>query len=178
VLTEWRPYWGAFSSSALQVSVLISDGEKKTNTRRLFHSLGDSIECKIHKQRFTGDSIEQRYAPMNKDYILGFPNKMPQVNWQRNLPIFQDENVDDALLHLIKFHIHSWKLKVEWHEDCHMKMFMETLEGKARKWYEGLNLGRLFSLKDFHIAFYEHYKEYFPSLSLVENYWDQFEDFI
>ena len=115
---------------------------------------------------------------MNIDYISGFPNKMPQVNWQRNIPIFQDENVDNALLRLIKFHIHSWKLKVEWHEDCHMKIFMETLEGKVRKWYECLNPGSLFSLKDFHIAFYEHYKEYFPYLSLVENCCDQFEDFI
>jgi len=64
---------------------------------------------------------------MNKDYIPGFPNKMPQVNWQINLPIFQDENVDDALLHFIKFHIHSWNMKFEWHEVFHMKMFMETL---------------------------------------------------
>jgi hypothetical protein len=93
--------------------------------------------------------VARRYAPMNKDYIPCFSNKMPQVNWQINLPIFQDENVDDALLHIIKFHIHSWK-KVEWHEDFHMKMFMATLEGKARKWYEGLNPGNLFSLNDFH----------------------------
>ena len=109
------------------------------------------------------------YAPMKKYYILGFPNKMPQVNWQRNLPNFQDENFDDALLHLIKFHKHSWKLKVEWHEDCLMKMFMEKLEKKVRKWYEGLNLGSFFSLKYFHKVFYEHYKEYSPSLSLVKN---------
>ena len=96
---------------------------------------------------------------MNREHILGFPNKMPQVNWKMNLPIFQDENVYDALLHLIKFHIHSWTLKVEWHEDCLMKMFMVTLEGKAREWYEGLNSFSLFSLKDFHKVFYGHYKD-------------------
>ena len=59
-----------------------------------------------------------------------------------------------------------------------MKMFMATLEGKARNWYEGLNPGSLFSLKNFHKVFYEHYKEYSPSLSLVENFCDQFDDFI
>lgn len=115
---------------------------------------------------------------MNKDHIPNFPNKMPQVNWQRNLHIFQHENVDDALLHLIKFHIHSWKLKVEWHEYFLMKMFMETLEGQAREWYERLNPGSLFSIKDFHWVIYENYKEYSPSLSLAENYSDQYEDLI
>ena len=91
---------------------------------------------------------------MNIDHIPSFPNKIPQVNSQRNIPIFQDEDVDDALLHLIKFHVHAWKLKVEWHEDCLMKMFMKTLEGKSRKWYKGLDPGSLFSLKDFHKVFY------------------------
>ena len=95
---------------------------------------------------------------MNRDFIPGFPNKMAQVNWQRNLSIFQEKNVDDALLHIIKFHKHSWKLKVKWHEDYLMKMFMETLEGKVREWYEVLNPGSLFSLKDFHKVFYENYK--------------------
>ena len=58
-----------------------------------------------------------------------------------------------------------------------MKMFMETFEGKEMEWYEGLNLGSLFSLKDFHEVFYENYKEYSPYFPLVENCCDQFEDF-
>ena len=115
---------------------------------------------------------------MNIYHILVFPNKIPQLNWQINIPIFHDENVNDALLHLIKFHIHSWKLKVEWHEDCLMKMFMATLEGKAREWYEGLNPGSLFYLKDFHRVLYENYKEHSPSLSLAENCFYQSEDLI
>ena len=87
---------------------------------------------------------------MNRDHIPRFPHKMPQIVWDTNLPMFQDENFDDPMLHLIKFHIYKWRLKVEWHEDCLMKMFMVTLEGKAREWYEGLDPGSLFSLKDFH----------------------------
>ena len=69
---------------------------------------------------------------MSREHIPGFPHKMPEINWLKNLPTFQGEKVDDPLLHLIKFHIHVWKFKVEWHEDCLMKMFMATLEGKSR----------------------------------------------
>ena len=59
-----------------------------------------------------------------------------------------------------------------------MKIFMLTLEGKAREWYESLRPGCLFSLKDIHKAFYEHYKQNSPSLSLAENCCDQFQDII
>lgn len=52
---------------------------------------------------------------MSRDYIPGLPHKLPKVNWDKNLPMFQDENIDDPLLHLIKFHIHSWGLKSDWH---------------------------------------------------------------
>ena len=86
------------------------------------------------------------------------------MNWDENLPVFQGEEFDDPLLHLIKFNIHVWRLKVEWHEDCLMKMFMLTLEGKARDLYEWLRTGSLFSLRDLHIVFYDHYKEKYPYL--------------
>ena len=115
---------------------------------------------------------------MSRDHIPGFPHRMPEINWMKNLPIFRDEKVDDPLLHLINFHIHIWRLKVEWHKDCLMKMFMETLEGKARNWYEWLEPRILFSLKDFHKVFHKHYIGYFPSLSLAENCCDQSQDII
>ena len=115
---------------------------------------------------------------MSRDHIPGFPHKMPEINSMKNLPILQDEKIDDPLLHLIKFHIHIWRLKVEWHEDCLMEMFMATLEGKAREWYEWLEPGILFSLKDFHKVFYKQYIGYCPSLSLAENCCDQSEDLI
>ena len=91
--------------------------------------------------------IQKRYAPMSRDHITVFPHKMPEINWMKNLPIFRDEKVDDPLLHLIKFHIHIRRLKVEWHEDCLVKLFMATLEGSARNWYEWLEPGILFSLR-------------------------------
>ena len=111
---------------------------------------------------------------MNRDHIPGFPHKLPQIEWDKNLPRFQDEKSDDPLLHLIKFHIHVWGLKYKWHKDCLMKIFMLTLEGKAREWYESLRPGSLFSLKDIHKEFYEHYKQNSPYLSLAKNCCDQF----
>ena len=82
---------------------------------------------------------------MSKYHIPGFPHKLPKVNWGKNLPMFQDENIDDPLLHLIKFNIHSSRLKGNWHEDCLMKIFMETLEGKTREWYEAQTYKFVFS---------------------------------
>ena len=115
---------------------------------------------------------------MSRDHIPGFPHKPPKVNWDKNIPIFENENIDDPLLHLIKFCIHSWRLKGDWHDNCLTKLFMANLEGKAREWYEALKPASLFSLKDFHKVFYEHYKEDFPSLPLAENCCDQAEDLI
>ena len=66
---------------------------------------------------------------MSRDHIPGFPHKIPKVDWGSDLPRFQDKNTDNILLHLIQFHIHSSRLKGDWHEDCLMKIFMETLEG-------------------------------------------------
>lgn len=109
---------------------------------------------------------------MSRDHIPGFPHKMPQVNWDDNLPVFQGEKFDDPLLHLIKFHIRVWRLKVEWHEDCLMKIFMLTLEGKARDCYECLRSSSLFSLRDLEYVFYENYKENTTSLSLGAIYYD------
>jgi hypothetical protein len=74
--------------------------------------------------------------------------------------------------------MHVRKLRVQFHEDCLMKMFMVTLEGKARSWYEGFPPGCLYSLKYFHLIFFEKYKETYMSLSLVQNCCDHFENFI
>jgi len=90
---------------------------------------------------------------MDQCHIYGFSNTMPCADWSTHLPIFKD----DVGLHLVKFHVHVCRLRVEFPKDCLMKMFMATLEDKARVWYEGLPLGRLCSLKDFHRIFFGHY---------------------
>lgn len=63
-------------------------------------------------------SISARYAPLNHMHILGFPNRMPHVDWQPYLPKFRDQKEDDAL-HLVKFHMHARRLKVDFHEYVH-----------------------------------------------------------
>jgi len=124
------------------------------------------------------DSQSARYAPMNHSHILGFPNRMPYIDWQTYLSKFKDEERDDVDLHLIKFHMHSRKLKVKWHEYCLMNIFMATLEGKARSWYENFPHASLYSLKYFHTILYENDRESYPSLLLVENCCEHFDSFI
>ena len=73
---------------------------------------------------------------MNRSHIPGFPNRMPFVDWLSNVPVFKDEKGDNAALHLIKFHMNARKLKVQWHEDCLLEIFMASLEGKEISRYE------------------------------------------
>ena len=77
------------------------------------------------------DRIARSYAPLSRDHIPGFPNKIPKVDWSKNLPVFGNVEGNDAALHLVKFHIHVRRLKINFPEDCLMKMFMATLEDEA-----------------------------------------------
>ena len=55
---------------------------------------------------------------------------------------------------------------------------MATLEGKAWSWYEILPNGSLYSLFDFHVAFYEMYEECHLSLLLVKDCCKHYVSFI
>ena len=116
------------------------------------------------------DRIARRYAPLSRDHIPSFPNKIPKVDWSRNLPTFNDDGKKDAALHLVRFHMHIRKLKVDFPEDCLMKIFLAILEGKAQSWYESLRPACIYCLKDFHAMFIERYKDSYPSLNLVQDY--------
>ena len=122
--------------------------------------------------------VARRYAPMSRDHIPGFPNKMPKVDWLQNLPMFRNVEGNDVALHLVKFHIHVHKLKIDFPEDCLMKMFMATLEDEARSWYESLPLASIYCLKDFHTIFFERYRESCLSLMLVQNCCEHISNFI
>lgn len=124
------------------------------------------------------DQIARRYAPLSRDHIPGFPNKMPKVDWSRNLPTFNADGKKDVALHLIRFHMHVRKLKINFPEDCLMKMFMATLEDEARFWYESLPSASIYCLRDFHTVFFEKYKESYPSLILVQNCCSHVHNFI
>ena len=103
---------------------------------------------------------------------------MPHIDWKSYFQKFKDEKGGDASFHLVKFYMHIHRLGVGFHEDCLMKMFMDTLEGKARSWYEGLKPGSLFSLKYFHTTFFEFNGNSHHSLLLFKYFCESCEDFI
>lgn len=45
--------------------------------------------------------------------------------------MFKYDDRNDAALHLLRFHMHTHKLKVDFPEDYLMNIFMATLEGEA-----------------------------------------------
>ena len=124
------------------------------------------------------ERVARRYTTMSRDHIPGFPNKIPNVDWKKNLPMFKDDDRKDVALHLIRFYIHIRKLKVDFPKDCLMKIFMATLEGEARYWYESLPPACIYCLKDFHTTFFERYKESYLSLTLVQDCCSHVHSFI
>ena len=50
-----------------------------------------------------------------------------------------------------------------------MKMFMVTLEGNERSWYEEFPTESLYSLRYFHTIFHENFKDQYPSLLLLQD---------
>jgi len=115
-----------------------------------------------------------KYAPMDRSQILGFPNPMPHVDWFTNLPIFKNVQEDDSTFHLVRFHVYVCRIRVEFLEDCLMKLFMATLEDKASVWYEGLQEGSLCSLKYFLNVFSNHYVKSYISLQSCCDYSEGF----
>jgi len=124
------------------------------------------------------ESVARRYAPLKGYHIPGFPNKMLKVNWQSNLPMFKDVKGYDVALHLVRFHIHVRRIKIDFPEDCLMKIFMATLEGEVHSWYESLLPACIYCLKEFHTMFSKRYKESCPSLILVQKCCKHVDSFI
>ena len=67
---------------------------------------------------------------MNQSHIPSFPNPMPKVEWLNDLPIFKDEKKDNVALHLVRFHMHVCRLKVQFREDFLMKMLWSLQKEK------------------------------------------------
>ena len=64
---------------------------------------------------------------MNHAHIPSFPNRIPKVDWKTCLPNFKDQKNDDVALHLVRFHMHIYKLGGKLHEYCLMKIFVGLL---------------------------------------------------
>ena len=173
-----------FTPAHISSSDLIVDGEQRSDTdeAEIIHPATPSLKnpaisasWRLHCREissfaiFKMDQIARRYAPLSRDHIPGFPNKIPKIDWSRNLPTFNDDGKKDAALHLVRFHMHIRKFKIDFPEDCLMKIFLATLEGKAQSWYENLPPSCIYCLKDFHALFIERYQASYPSLNLVHD---------
>ena len=115
---------------------------------------------------------------MNLAHIPHFLNHIPCIDWKSGLSKFKGWDNEDSSLHLVKFHFHIDRLKIEFPEDCMMKMFMATLEEKVRSWYESLPSAILYSLKDFHSVFCQHYQSSNSSLLMIDSCCEISDNFI
>jgi hypothetical protein len=91
--------------------------------------------------------LAQRFDPFNFSVVLGFPNVVPTVDeWGDYFPIFREHKEDNPARHLHEFHelMHQWEIH---HEDVLMNMFMFSLDGDAREWYQSLPSASISSLK-------------------------------
>ena len=113
--------------------------------------------------------LAQRFAPLDFSSISGFPHPVPHMSeWGDFLPVFKEEKEDNPAEHLKKFHECMDLLDLQ-HEDVHMKMFMHSLEGDARRWYFSLPPSSISSLENFHRVFNEHCKKFFSEHFLFGN---------
>lgn len=95
-----------------------------------------------------------------------------------NLLIFKNKQEDHVILHLVRFHVHVCRLRVEFIEDCLMKLFMATLEDKAKVWSKRLPERSLCSLKDLHNVFSNHYVKSYISLERCCDYSEGFIEYL
>ena len=111
--------------------------------------------------------LARRFASFNFSVIVGFPNDVPTIDiWGDCLPRFREKDEDNLTLHLIKFHQCMDRMNI-YHEDALMKMFMYSLEGDAHVWYRSLPASNISYLREFHVAFNEQCKRYFPAELLL-----------
>ena len=115
---------------------------------------------------------------MNCTHIPCFPNRISNIDWKTYIPRFKYKKGDDVSLNLFRNHKHIHKLGVELHEDYLIKIFMVSLEVNARSWYEGFAGEILYSLRDFHTLFHEHFKDQYPSLLLIQDCFTHDKGFI
>jgi hypothetical protein len=102
-----------------------------------------------------------RFAPLNFSVVPGFPHLVPHISeWGYFLPVLRERVEDNLAHHLFQFHQCMDQLDF-YHEDVLMKMFIHSLDGDARQWYFSLPHSSISSLKEFHLAFKEHYKGIF-----------------
>jgi hypothetical protein len=103
--------------------------------------------------------VAARYAPI----ILPHPmNALPTRDYLKYIPKFTREEDITAKEHLAAFCSYANNLNIE-NEDVWMRVFVQSLDGEARKWFRGLTLGSIFGIEALDDAFLRQWgdKKYF-----------------
>jgi hypothetical protein len=103
--------------------------------------------------------VVARYAPL----VLPQPmNALPVGDYLKYMPKFTGEEDITAEEHLATFYSYVDNLNIE-NEDVWMRVFVQSLDGEARKWFRGLPLGSIVGIEALDDAFLRHWgdKKYF-----------------
>jgi hypothetical protein len=83
--------------------------------------------------------VAARYAPL----ILPQPmNALPAGDYLKYMPKFTGEEDITVEEHLVAFYSYADNLNIE-NEDVWMRVFVQSLDGEARKWFRGLTPGSI-----------------------------------
>jgi hypothetical protein len=97
--------------------------------------------------------VVARYAPL----ILPQPmNALPVGDYLKYMPKFTGEEDITAEEHLATFYSYADNLNIE-NEDVWMRVFVQSLDGEARKWFRGLTPGSIAGIEALDDAFLRHW---------------------
>jgi hypothetical protein len=97
------------------------------------------------------------YMPLNFDGIYGFPNVIPN-DVRNKLRKFSGNHLVPASHHVELFSDLMGDYEIS-HEEVHMKLFVQNLEGDARDWFSFLLAHSISSWGELHSAFMEKFGE-------------------
>jgi hypothetical protein len=103
--------------------------------------------------------VAARYAPL----VLPQPmNALPVGDYLKYMPKFTGEEDITAEEHLSSFYSYADNLNIE-NEDVWMRVFVQSLDGEARKWFRGLTPGSIVGIEALDDSFLRHWgdKKYF-----------------
>ena len=110
----------------------------------------------------------KRYMPLIFDVIHGLPNAMP-YDLRKHFHKFGGNHLDSASHHVQMFSDLIGDFEIT-HEDVHMKLFVQTLEGDARDWFSFFPTCFVSSWDEFHSAFMKQFKERVSISDSFENF--------
>jgi hypothetical protein len=122
--------------------------------------------------------LARKFSPFNFSFVPDFPNFVPTMDeWGDFLLTFREHRDDNPAEHLLEFHelMYQWGIH---HEDVLMKMFMFSLEGDARKWYQSLPPANISSLEQFHAAFNMHCQKFYSSELIFHSCCEEYKYYV